>query len=196
MVSIGALTYDILADTRDFEKGITLTRKEMRTATGIMRDAKSPMDAYAERVQTLGRLHKSGKISQSALNDEIRKAQGVLRKAQKEQSLFNRKLKDAKTFVSDNRVAFTAFGVALGTAMVAARKFAGAMSDAMTEIDEIAKTSRKLGLLENELITLRLAADRFAGMSAPQVDMAMQRMTRRIAEAAKGTGEAKGVIEE
>lgn len=57
----------------------------------------------------------------------------------------------------------------------------------MQRIDEIAKTSRKLGLFTEELVGLRLAAAEFSGMADRQLDTALQRMTRRLSEAADKT---------
>lgn len=65
-----------------------------------------------------------------------------------------------------------------------------------SNIDEVAKASDKLGLTTEALGGLRHAAGLTAGVGNKQFDTAMQRMTRRLAEAANGTGEAKGAIEE
>lgn len=63
------------------------------------------------------------------------------------------------------------------------------------EMDGIAKTASRLGLTTEALIGLRHAAE-LSGVGANTVDMAMQRMTRRLAEAAKGSGEAVGALDE
>ncbi|MCP3916141.1 MAG: hypothetical protein GY711_11345 [bacterium] len=61
--------------------------------------------------------------------------------------------------------------------------------------DEIAKTSRRLGIGVEALQEYRFAAER-SGVETRTFDLAMQRMGRRVAEAAKGTGEARGALEE
>lgn len=61
--------------------------------------------------------------------------------------------------------------------------------------DELAKTADKLGVTTEALAGLRHAAE-LTGVSTGTMDMAMQRFTRRAAEAAKGTGEAKGALRE
>jgi hypothetical protein len=61
--------------------------------------------------------------------------------------------------------------------------------------DEIAKTSRRLGINTDALQEWRFAADR-AGVGASTFDMAMQRFGRRAAEAAKGQGEARDALAE
>ncbi|MEO9590241.1 hypothetical protein [Rhodopirellula bahusiensis] len=62
-------------------------------------------------------------------------------------------------------------------------------------IDGLAKTSDKLGIATEKLSALRFAAEE-NGVAATTTDMALQRMVRRVAEAAQGTGEAVGALDE
>lgn len=62
-------------------------------------------------------------------------------------------------------------------------------------IDSLAKVSDKLGITTEELARLRFAAEQ-TGVASKTLDMALQRMTRRVSEAAMGTGEAKAAIKE
>ena len=61
--------------------------------------------------------------------------------------------------------------------------------------DELAKTADKLGVTTTALAGLRHAAE-LTGVSTGTMDMALQRFTRRAAEASQGTGEAKGALQE
>ena len=61
--------------------------------------------------------------------------------------------------------------------------------------DSLAKTASKIGTTTEALGALRYAAD-LTGVSTTTMDMALQRFTRRTAEAAQGMGEAKGAIRE
>ena len=63
------------------------------------------------------------------------------------------------------------------------------------EIDGLAKTSDKLAMDTEKLGGLRHAAEQ-TGVEVNQLDTGIQRMTRRVSEAAKGTGEAKGALAE
>lgn len=60
-------------------------------------------------------------------------------------------------------------------------------------IDALDKTSKKLGIATEKLAGLQLAA-KLTGVPIRTLEMGLQRMTRRFAEAAKGTGEAKEAI--
>ncbi|MBB57559.1 MAG: hypothetical protein CMM42_10060 [Rhodospirillaceae bacterium] len=59
--------------------------------------------------------------------------------------------------------------------------------------DVIGKTADKIGVGVEALQELRYAAQ-LAGVEQRTMDMALQRFTRRVAEAAKGTGEAKQAL--
>jgi len=69
------------------------------------------------------------------------------------------------------------------------------VKSSLESVDALAKTSDKLGIATEKLAGLRHAAE-LTGVSAGTMDMALQRMTRRLAEAAQGGGEAKAAIEQ
>jgi hypothetical protein len=65
----------------------------------------------------------------------------------------------------------------------------------LSRLDDVAKTAAKIGTTTEELSRLQFAASK-TGVEANTLNMALQRMTRRISEAAGGTGEAKDAIQE
>jgi hypothetical protein len=101
------------------------------------------------------------------------------------------------------RLGLTKFGdVAKKSATIAA----GAMTVAGTAaallatrqaavIDQTAKTATKLGVLIGDLQAYRLVAQE-SGVATNTFDMALQRQTRRVAEAAQGMGEAQGALKQ
>jgi hypothetical protein len=62
-------------------------------------------------------------------------------------------------------------------------------------IDKLVKTSEKLGVGTEFLQKFRFAAEQ-VGIRSETADMALQRFSRRVAEARKGTGEAKDTLNE
>jgi hypothetical protein len=78
---------------------------------------------------------------------------------------------------------------------VGAGGFGALIKSSIDAGDELAKTADKLGVTTQALAGLRHAAE-LTGVSTGTMDMALQRFTRRAAEAAKGTGEAKGALQE
>ena len=87
-----------------------------------------------------------------------------------------------------------ALAMAAMVAAVAASLTALTVSS-FNQIDAAAKTADKLGLTINALRGLNRAAG-LAGVGVDKFNMGLQRMVRRIAEAANGTGEAKSALEE
>ena len=84
------------------------------------------------------------------------------------------------------------------TALVGVAGVAGfglLIKSSLSATDSLAKTASKIGTTTEALSALRYAAD-ITGVATTTMDMALQRFTRRAAEAAKGTGEAKGAIRE
>lgn len=65
--------------------------------------------------------------------------------------------------------------------------------NALHTADALGKTSQKLGVTANELFKFQTQAE-LAGVSTDTANMALQRFTRRAAEAAQGTGEAKNAL--
>lgn len=81
-------------------------------------------------------------------------------------------------------------------AAAAATGVAAAMvRSGLQSVDSLAKVSNRLGVATEDLASLRFAAEQ-TGVSTSTLDMALQRMTRRVAEAAAGSGEAKDALKE
>lgn len=84
--------------------------------------------------------------------------------------------------------------VAAATTAATAAVFALAKQTAKAE-DRAAKFAKRLGQSVESLTAIEFAGNR-AGLSMQTVDMALQRLERRSAEAAEGLGEARGAIAE
>ncbi len=67
------------------------------------------------------------------------------------------------------------------------------VKDGLAAGDSLAKVSDKLGITTEALASMRLAAQR-SGVETNRFDTALQRLTRRTAEAAAGTGEAQAAF--
>ncbi len=81
----------------------------------------------------------------------------------------------------------------IGVAGVAG--FGYLVKSSLNATDSLAKTASKIGTTTEALSKLQYAA-KISGVETNTLNMAMQRFTRRTAEAAQGTGEAKGAIKE
>ena len=95
-----------------------------------------------------------------------------------------------------SRAALTALKTISGFGVTLANiGFAKFTSDTFAAIDSLAKISDKLGVTTEALAGLRLAAEE-TGAGARTLDMGLQRMLRRVSEAAQGTGEARAALKE
>ncbi len=97
---------------------------------------------------------------------------------------FDRRLRRSAAAAARYSAATAAAAVA-GVAVLTARSYQA--------IDALAKTSDRLGIATDKMQGLRLAAE-LSGVQTRQLDLGLQRMARRIAEAAIGTGEAQEAI--
>ena len=87
-------------------------------------------------------------------------------------------------------------GLKTGIAALVGTAGLGAMAkELLSAGDQLAKTSSKLGISTDALQKYRFAAEQ-SGVASNTFDMALQRMTRRVAEARNGTGEAKAALKE
>lgn len=94
--------------------------------------------------------------------------------------------------------AITATVFSLKTALISVAGVGGfgyLIKSSLDATDSLKKTADKIGTTTEALGALRYAAE-VSGVETRTLDMAMQRFTRRLSEAAKGTGEAKGALQE
>ncbi len=108
-----------------------------------------------------------------------------MRKGRKGLSAFTKSVQSTNRMLKGLAVAMAGF-----FAFRALKRF---VSDAMKTIDVTAKVSDKLGIATEKLIGLRRAA-KLTGVATVTLDMALQRMVRRVSEAAMGTGEAQSAL--
>ena len=95
------------------------------------------------------------------------------------------------------------FGFSMKAAMKGAAIGVGILTTAigvlvaksLTLLDQQAKTAKRLGLTQKALVGLALAGEQ-TGNTQKNLELALQRSTRRIAEAAQGTGEAVKALNE
>jgi len=118
------------------------------------------------------------------------KAVAGVGKFRRQMNLTARSAKAATLPISRFATAITGIGIGLSAAGVAS-----VFRSTAESIDKIGKTSSKLGIATENLIGLQHAASQ-TGVSTDTLNMAMQRMVRRVAEAAQGTGEAVKALKE
>ena len=133
--------------------------------------------------QKVGALHVELSIDGKAYRAE-------LTKADKRTKAFSMSASKSFRAASGSVIALTAAATAAAASLALMYKRSGA------EIDKLAKSSDKLGIATEALVGLRHAAEQTAGVTGGTLDTAIQRMVRRVSEAAVGTGSAKKALEE
>lgn len=84
-------------------------------------------------------------------------------------------------------------GLVAGLALL---RLAQATKSAVNFGAQLQITSDKIGVTVESLQAFRIAAESAAGVQSNVMDMALQRFSRRVGEAQKGTGELKGSLQE
>ena len=192
MATLGALTYKLTMDHTDFTKGTMTTRRELKMSRQLMVQAKTAAQAFGESKRELSRLLKKGAIDQKTYRRSVKQLRGELKAAKGASAGFGKSLGGIGGGLGKAAMAAGAFIASL----LAVRKAVQAVGESMAAMDKTAKTASKLGMATDELVALRLAAAEFSGLSANTVDIALQRMTRRVSEAALGTGTAVKALKE
>ncbi|SIQ13701.1 hypothetical protein [Marinobacterium stanieri] len=101
----------------------------------------------------------------------------------------------AKSMKSIASTAGKGFGIALAGASIAGAGFIAMIERQADQLDQLAKKADKLGLGTAALQKLEYQAE-LTGVAQNKLGTALQRMTRRVAEAADGTGAAKDALAE
>ena len=186
--TIHTLSYKIIADTRQLTPGLVLGKKEVNLLKREMNSSLTPIQKMKNRLDDLGK---------------------VVQKDSKFQEIYNHKLKEYKTAVANAGKAnakagksFSRLRAHIAGAAAAYVSFRGVMSAGrglvtITErLDKLSKSARAFGVSTEFLTRFQFAASSESGLSEEATATAIQRMQRRISEAAIGKGEAQGALKE
>ncbi|MDC8443771.1 hypothetical protein JJO83_13870, partial [Halomonas aquamarina] len=178
---------------RSLTRGLTNTKDQLGEVGGAISRATRRQRQLSDQIKTFGRQGRSvdGLRRQYAeLSDEIDR---LRRRQEGLQQLAAANVGGRFSAMTSEVGALARRTAMAGTA--AAGAVFGIANSTSTLGDNVAKTADKLGMGIEELQAYRYAAER-SGVASDTFDMAAQRMVRRVAEAAQGTGEAKDAIAE
>jgi len=142
--------------------------------------------------QTLQRTQKATKQTAQAFDKMKTKSRG-LSGAMKKVQASTKKLKKAMA-TGWKKIPFKKMLAGAG-AFLGARALVQKFMSTIKKLDKMGKVGAKLGIHVPALGELGYAAQR-AGIETNTLEMGLQRMTRRVSEAALGTGEAQGALKE
>jgi hypothetical protein len=184
--TISRLNYMLTVDASGIDKGLIASRKELNQFRRDMRKLQTPMEKYETQLAKAKPLLKLGAEGQELYNRKIRAAADALKREQKAA------WQATKTYKVLRRAkqAVIGLGVGLGFGAVAVLK------RQFEEVDKLAKASARLNIELEELTALQFAAATTSGLANDQTLKGLEKMVRRVSEAAAGTGEAKASLEE
>ena len=204
MLDVGALS------ERDYAREAKRIKNELPS---VQREQRELNDAIQE-----GRnVTRSLMTAEERRGAEIRKLRGLLDRGMITQTTYNRGVAAARReqlaqipvlgrvaggFASVHpavigaTVAIGGFVIGARAAIGVARALSAAVGEQLAEVDQLAKSSAKLGASVDDLFVFGEAARELSGFDFSKTETAIQRMTRRVAEAAVGTGEARAAIKE
>lgn len=117
-----------------------------------------------------------------------------INKARRDLRGFEKQTKATATKAATLSSALGKLGLSLG-GIFSARAAIGFLKTLALQIDLLGKVSGRLGIATEELGFLQFAADK-AGIATNTLNIGIQRMIRRVGEAAQGFGEAKNAIKD
>ena len=179
-MAVGELAVNVVARTRKAISNLGKFRNEAKSV-------KKPVDSMGVSVKGFERKVREWPVPVNAASTSVDNLGKRSKKTGRELSHLSKKSNLLSR--SMRRIGVAAAGIF--AANVTVRNFRSFADD----LDRTAKVGAKLNVVTENLIGLRHAANQ-TGVGNDKLDMSLQRMTRRVAEAAQGLGEAQGALKE
>jgi hypothetical protein len=187
-----AKTYDlnfrIKTDAKPTRRELEMTAGEFRDFNRTVKSAKTPLDRFEKDLSDLNKAFQTGKIRSDQYQHALKRIENQYEKTTvKQRKMFS----GLKTGIKDGLVT-AAVGFA-GYQTIA--KGISLVADEMERLDRFAKVARGIGATTEFLSGLEFAAQRTSGLAVGAATKGIEKMTRRVEEAARGTGEAIKALE-
>jgi len=187
-----AKTYDlnfrIKTDAKPTRRELEMTAGEFRDFNRTVKSSQTPLDRFEKDLSDLNKAFQTGKIRSDQYQHALKRIESQYDKTTKKQRKMFSGMKDGlKGGLAGMAAGFVGFHtVSAGL---------GAVREQMEAIDKVAKTARGVGASTEFLSGLEFAAQRTSGLAEGAATKGIEKMTRRIEEAALGTGEAIKALE-
>lgn len=187
--TVHTLAYHMTADTNDFTKGLVLSKSELRKVDRTLRDIKTPLDKYQEEIDFLNRALRSGSLTQDQFNRAVGRLKKPTRAGADVLGALTSRFGSLATMLTPAGAVLAAIGATTAAfhAMGRAAEFSlDKINESMNRLEKRAQVLDKLNADAMGFDTIAKAAEK-AGVGEDKLSTAMQRMTRRISEAAHGS---------
>lgn len=197
--SVGGLSVKLALQSQEFTKGLSTSVNQSknwgREMKRVYEQVMTPMERYQRELTKLNMMKQVG-LDHTAHARAVEQLQQKYSKAIPE---FRRAATDLGKVQSESaklgRMGGLAKSIGAAAAAAVAYKGIGAIRNMHDEITTLHNDARKLGTDTGQLAGLQVVGER-EGLAKSTTTMALQRMTRRVAEASVGTGEAQGALKE
>ena len=181
------INFRIKTDAKPTRKELEMTVAEFKDFNKTVRASQTPLDRFEKDLSDLNAAFKKGAVTSDQYAHRMKTLESRVEKTTKKTKSFKEQLKGVGTAMAGFVIANVTFSaIENGLARVRQR---------MEEIDKFAKAARGLGTTSEFLSGLEFAAQRTSGLASGAATKGIEKMTRRIEEAALGTGEAIKALE-
>ncbi len=182
-----AKTYDlnfrIKTDAKQTRQALNMTAGEFRDFNRTVKSAQTPLDRFEKDLSDLNKAFQTGKLRSDQYQHALKRIESQYQKTTVKQKKMFSGMKDGlKNGLAGMAVGFVGFHTV--------EKGLSSVREEMEAIDRVAKTARGVGASTEFLTGLEFAAQRTSGLASGAATKGIEKMTRRIEEAANGTGEA------
>lgn len=186
---VSILKAQVEIDASKLKRGSQLTKSEFNKLRGTFRTVESSQEKLRKQTDLLNKAYKDGTIDIKQRHEALKR----LQRTQKKSVQTTKQARGGMGMAGLGAMGGRALG-AIGVGM-SVRGTAAAVQNQADYANTLGDTAQRLGMNLETLQVLQVAAVR-TGVSVDTLSMALQRQTRRVAEAAKGTGEAVKALEE
>ena len=187
-----AKTYDlnfrIKTDAKQTRQALNMTAGEFRDFNRTVKSAQTPLDRFEKDLSDLNKAFQTGKLRSDQYQHALKRIESQYAKTTvKQRKMFSGMKDGLKNGLAGMAIGFVGFHTV--------EKGLSSVREEMEAIDRVAKTARGVGASTEFLTGLEFAAQRTSGLASGAATKGIEKMTRRIEEAANGTGEAIKAID-
>ncbi|KAA1259337.1 hypothetical protein LF1_18690 [Rubripirellula obstinata] len=196
-------TKRLRSETKESKAAQADLAREMERGRATTRSVETATEKYTREVNDLSQQLRRGAISQTTYGRAVARQRNELLQSRAAMAANIPVLGRMQGMVGGMPPAYAAAAVGIAAATAGLYLFGRGVrhtidrvAEQMAAIDQQAKMASRLGATLDGLSAIRLGASHVSGLENSAVDMGIQRMMRRTAEAAKGMGEAKSVFKQ
>jgi hypothetical protein len=181
------INFRIKTDAKPTRKELEMTVAEFKDFNKTVRASQTPLDRFEKDLSDLNKTLKAGGVTADQYEHRLKDIESRYSKATVQQKKFKTGVNGLSNALKNMVVSYAAFSTV--------QKGFRAVREEMERIDRFGKQAASLGATTEFLSGLEFAAQRTSGLAIGAATKGIEKMTRRIEEAALGTGEAIKALE-